>query len=187
MRLRLILTALALGLCAVLATADEKAADPMAGMQMGAPAEMKQVEGFVGNWDVAIQYRMDPSASWQESKAGATYEKIVDGSALRLTYVGEFAGMPFKGEGVICYNRGTNKWQNTWIDNMSAQLGVYEGDFKDGKFICAGEDKMPGGIVMQSRMTIFNITDKKFDWTMENSMDGGKSWSTTLKAVYTKK
>jgi hypothetical protein len=166
--------------------ADKPATSEAPPMQMGAPAEMKQLAMLIGTWDVAAQVKPGPNAEWVASKATCTFTSILDGAGMQEAYQGDFGGMPFNGTGIFCYNRETKKWQTSWIDNMSAMLSLYEGDYSNGKLVCSGEDKM-NGMVMQSRISMSNITDKKFDWLLEESMDGGKTWMQFMKAVYTKK
>jgi hypothetical protein len=154
---------------------------------MGAPEQMKMLADMIGTWDVVQNWKMDPSdTTWQTSKGVSTYKNVLDGCAMEFTFDSEMLGMPFHGLGLIAYNRETGKWQTTWIDNMSAAIGYYTGDFKDGKFVVSGEDKWNGQTFL-SRMTTYNITPNKFDWMYEMSMDGGKTWYQTVKAVYTKK
>lgn len=154
-------------------------------MPMGPPEEMKQMERFNGVWDVEVKFRMDPSQDWQVSQAIVTYKMILDGAAQQMDYQGELMGMKFAGIGVTCYNRQTKTWQNTWIDNMSAAMGVYEGGPEGDTIVFSGTDTM-NGVLMYTRMTHFNITDDRFEWKMENSTDG-ENYSINMTTVYTKR
>lgn len=173
-------------MAAAAAVADQPAKTDAPQMAMGAPAEMKQLALLVGTWDVAAQIKAGPNAPWANSNATCTFASILDGAGLEQVYQGEYQGVQFKGTGIICYNRGTQKWQASWIDNMGAMLSLYEGDYADGKLVCSGEDHV-GGITMQTRVTMSNISDKRLDYLLESSMDGGKTWMEYMKAVYTKK
>ena len=169
----------------VAAQPESKAEAPV--MQMGAPPEMKQLAFMVGTWDVVMSMRMSPDEPWTESKAVNTNVMIIDGCALQSEFEAEMMGMQFKGFSTTTYNRVTGKWQTTWIDNIGAAVGLYEGDFKDGKFVVSGKDVMPDGKTMVSRITSYNITDTKYEWMQENSMDNGATWMTSMKGVYTKR
>ena len=154
-------------------------------MAMGPPEEMKQMERFNGVWDVKSKFRMDPSQDWQGSQALVTFKMILDGAAQQMDFQGEMMGMKFAGIGVTCYNRQIKTWQNTWIDNMSATMGIYEGGPDGDTIVFSGTDMM-NGVLTHTRMTTFNITDDRFEWKMENSMDG-ENYSTNMTAVYTKR
>ena len=53
--------------------------------------------------------------------------------------------------------------------------------------VFAGEDVMPGGEKVRSRVTSYNISDTTYDWMMEMSNDDGQTWYTSMKATYTKR
>lgn len=152
---------------------------------MGAPEQMKEVEFLIGKWDVASSWRMSDTAAWMDSKAVASYSKVLDGCALHMSYESEFMGMPFSGLMIHTFNRSTDKWQSAWVDNMSAQMSYSEGTREGDKMVMTGSSVYQGK-EMQNRITISNTTDTSFDWTMENSMDGGENWWVSGKATYTK-
>jgi hypothetical protein len=155
-------------------------------MIMGAPAEMKMIAAMAGTWDVAMKARMDPSQPWSETKGICVNTLVLDGCGLEQKFDGQTDEGPYRGMGMISFHLGLGKWQYTWLDNMFGAMGFYQGIFADGKLIVSGEDVMPG-MTMWTRITTYNITDKKYDWTMESSMDGGKTWIVSGTAVYTKK
>jgi len=154
--------------------------------QMGAPEEMKDVQFLIGTWDVEQEWKMDPAIDeWTKSTGKCVFMDVYDGCALHQTYESEMMGMPFKGSGMIAFNRQKSVWQSVWFDNMGASIGYYEGDFKDGKLSTIG-DEMWDGQPYFARVTSYNLSDNKFDWMYEMSMDGGKNYFIAGKAVYTK-
>ncbi|MCK5126385.1 MAG: DUF1579 family protein [candidate division Zixibacteria bacterium] len=179
--LTIILLVLIVPVFAVDSTKTEESMPPM-----GPPVELKELKYLIGAWDVDMKMRQDPSQPWQDMKSSGSYDYILNGAAIRQNYKGEMMGMPFVGESTMCYNRELKKWQVTWLDNMFAQLSIYEGNMVDGKFVVQGEELYMGKAYL-SRMTISSLTEKSFDWLMEMSIDGGKTWFSTMKAVYTKK
>ncbi len=184
MMMMAVMAALLMGVAAM--AQDEKPAGQPP-MEMGAPAQMKQVDFMVGIWDVDMQYRMSPEAEWAEAEAVNTNNLILDGCVLEAKFEGDMNGMPMTGYSMTTYNRALGKWQTMWTDNMGMGISLYPGEFVDGKMTFAGEDMMPGGVKAMTRITSYNITDTKYDWMMENSMDGGKTWYTSMKATYTKR
>jgi len=154
---------------------------------MGAPEQMKECATLVGTWDCASKMKMDMNSDeWMETEAVATYRMILDGCALEMTYEGPMMGMPFKGIGIQTFDRETGLWQMTWTDNMMARTSLYTGKREGDKLVMTGED-MYQGETYQSRITTYNETPDSYDWMMENSMDGGKTWITTGKATYTRR
>lgn len=153
--------------------------------EMGAPEEMKEIAFLAGDWDVAFQFRLDPTAEWTTSQCSATFTNILDGAAQEMTFTGSMMGMEMDGRYLQCYDRETHKWQSVWIDNLSARMSYSEGEMKDGAMVLVGTDTMNGMDVMV-RTTVSNITPDRFDWKMEQSTDGGKNYFTSATAVYTR-
>lgn len=181
-------------LMAAVAMAEEPAA-PAEGMQMpemGAPKEMKELAFLEGAWDVASHFNMSmdgKTEQWVDGKAVATYSYMLDGAAMQCTYNGDpmMPGMPaFKGFMQQAWDRESKQWQATWADNMSGRISLYTGPHDSTQTVLQGEDKMMG-MTWLTKITAYNQTPTKFDWKMEASMDGGKTWITSGTAVYTKK
>ena len=154
--------------------------------EMGAPEQMKQVAGMVGNYEVTGKYKMDPASDWIEFTGTAEYSMTLDGAALMMHFHSEMMGMPFAGMGVLCYSREYKQWQNMWIDNMGGAMSIYTGDMKDGKMVLTGTEKWQGQ-EYQAKTTTSNMTDKGFDWNYEISTDGGKTYVPSMEMHYTKK
>jgi len=153
---------------------------------MGPPEEMKQLASMEGVYDVAFKYRMDPTQAWMTTNGLATIKNILDGAAQEMVWQGDVMGMNFKGRGLVCYDRETQKWQTTWIDNMAGRISYYTGTMTDGKMVMEGEDVMEGQKVL-ARNTTYNMTDHGFESKMEYSHDGGKTYTTWATEVYTKR
>jgi hypothetical protein len=168
------------------AFSQEQATQDTAASQTGPPPQMKEIAFLAGTWDVALQVRMNPQAPWMDAKAVSTYTLVLDGCAMQSTFEGDMGGMLMKGLMLTCYNKVTGKWQTTWADNFGSGISLYEGDYKDGIMTFTGKDETSEG-TMWTRITQSNMTNAKFDWLMEMSMDGGKTWVEPMKAVYTKR
>jgi len=115
-----------------------------------------------------------------------TYKHILGGAAILTEFSSIMMGMPFEGIGIQTWDRENNEWQMTWTDNMGARTGIYTGQVDDGKMVLTGEDKYQGQTMM-SRITSYDLSEAKFQWSMENSMDGGKTWVLTGRATYVRK
>lgn len=183
LRIMLALAALCLTLTVTTSAQDNTGAMP----EMGAPKEIKELSWLVGTWDVVMKTKWDPNATdWAEEKGTATYSYAVDSSAIMMHYQGMTMGMSFKGLMVQTFDRETKMWQSSWVDNFSARLVLYTGTRAKGKTVLTGEDLMQGQ-KMTTRMTTFNESPTKFEWSMEGSIDGGKTFMTSATAVYTKR
>jgi hypothetical protein len=166
---------------------DSTEAQDAATPPMGPPDEIKEMSFIIGDWDVAGKAMMDPtSEELSDYTATATYSYAAGGAAIRMDYKGQFMGMDFIGISYTCYDRESQEWQMTWVDNMSGRISLYTGQKTGGKTVVIGEDKYQGQVGL-SRMTTYDETETSFKWLAEYSKDGGKSWSKVMDAVYTKK
>ena len=188
MRNRLyLLVGLLMIILAAAAVAQEPAGEQQAPPPMGPPPEMQDLSFLVGDWDVNMRMGMNPdTTTWETSTGTCTYAYILDGAVMQMNYEGTAMGMPFLGMGLQCFDRETGLWQVTWSDNMSARISLYTGKKENGKIVVTGEDLYYGQKFL-SRLTTFNETKTSFDWTMEYSTDGGKTFLPSAFATYTKR
>jgi len=111
-------------------TPDEMMA---AWQRAGTPgAEHRQLDVFVGDWDVAIEFWMDPSAPPSQMKGVMHTEWMLDGRYLDQRYEGEMEGMPFHGRGTWGYDVAGGHYVGTWLDNWSTTLMVSRGRGLEG-------------------------------------------------------
>lgn len=153
---------------------------------MGPTDEIKAMGHLVGTWETTGKMRMDPTSEWIDYSGTSEYQWIAGGSALMSTFTSTMFGMPFIGHSVETYDRETKQYQTMWVDNMGARQSLYLGTMVDGKLVFMGEDTM-GGMTFKTRTTISNMKETSYDFMMEHSMDGGKTWFVGMDGKYTKK
>lgn len=176
----ILIFALALGAVALVAQEEKK---EMEMMPMGPPPEMKEIANLEGTWDMDMQMRsMDKPDVWEQSRGTSVCKFILQGNAMEMRYDGpEFSGL-----GIHCYDREKREWQMVWIDNWSGRLALYTGNAKGDTLVMYADDLWQGKSYKVKTST-FNRTDTSFDWQMDMSEDGGKTWYTCGKAKYTKR
>jgi hypothetical protein len=143
---------------------------------MGPPEEIKALGFMVGDWKSHMKFRMtQESEEWMETTTDVACSWIAGGAALRAEYTGEMMGEPFNGVAITAYDRELGQYQDIWVDNMAARVSMYHGQMKGDKYVSEGEDIWMGQ-KMLSRMTISDMTDTSYTWTMEHSFDNGETW-----------
>ena len=157
----------------------------LAQMEMGMPAEMKNLSPMEGSWAGTFDYRMDPSAEWLSAEGKMKIESILSGCAQRTHFAGLMMGQQFEGQATRSYNRYTKKYQSYWVDNMGAHQVYSQGEFKDGKLVLEGKSAM-GAMVFLTRETVAPVDENVMNWQMEFSMDDGATWFVAMKATYKK-
>ncbi|RME21307.1 MAG: DUF1579 domain-containing protein [Candidatus Zixiibacteriota bacterium] len=155
---------------------------------MGPPEEMKEIAFLEGTWDVAMKAMPDPAKPdvWVDMPGTAEYTLAPGGAVMLVKYTGSFGGMEYYGYGMQTYDREKKEWQMTWADNYAGRTVMYTGQRKNGQTVMSGEEVMAGQ-TYPSRIRTFNETPTSFEWQMEQSLDGGKTWITFAKATYTKR
>ena len=154
---------------------------------MGQPPEMKTLAYLPGDWDAIMKMKMsDTSTAWTEFKGTAHCTSLLDGCIYQTEFEADMGGMKIKGMSFIAFDRETGRWQNVWIDNMSARISIYEGERKNDTLTVVGKDLYMGKEYL-SRIMIFNESSTSYEWKMESSLDGGKTFIPMGSAVYTKR
>ncbi len=155
--------------------------------QWGPPSELKQMDGFIGDWTYTGRMLADTGdTNWIEHTATATYRYVAGDGAIMMEYRGMMMGMEMAGASIITYDRERKQWQQMWVDNFVGRQSYYTGQFTaDGRQVVTGVDLM-NGQEFQTRITVSDITPDRFTWIMENSM-GDKDWFVSMEGEYTRK
>ncbi len=161
-RKTLLAGAAALGIASAMAqTPSAPPAPPSAPPQFGCNSpESKQFDFWVGNWEFD-----------NGGKKGINrISKILDNCVV----FENFDGAPLKGQSLSTFDKLSQKWKQTWVDNSAAYLD-FSGGFADGKMILSREFELQGKKIGQ-RMVWFDIHSDAFQWNWERTDDGGKTW-----------
>jgi hypothetical protein len=154
---------------------------------MGAPPEMKAMAFLIGDWDVAMKMlESDTAKVMTEFKGVSHCTSMLDGCMYQMAFETDYGGMIMKGLCFMTFDRETGNWQNVWVDNMIGRIALYEGKMQNDTITLAGKDLYQGKEYL-TRLKTFNITPTKYDWLMESSLDGGKTYIVMGTATYTKR
>lgn len=112
----------------------------------GAPHKL--LDAFVGEWNVASKWWMDPQSPPMESKGTSSKKWILDGRFLQEDFNGEMMGQPFKGTGLTGYDNMKRQYNSSWVDSsttsMLVSLGAASADGKTFTFDSKMDDCMTG-------------------------------------------
>ncbi len=139
-----------------------------------ADAEFRQMDFWVGNWDVT-----DASG---EKVGESTVAPMLSRCAVRE----EWRSGEMIGTSVNMYDKPSGVWRQMWVDNFGAVLRM-EGGWSAGSMVLSGERKGADGKVRQLRVTLTPMEDGSVRQRQERSEDGGKSWTVIFDARYTSK
>ena len=143
--------------------------------------EQKQLEFWVGDWDLTW-----PGQNGGEAGHGTnSIKRVLDGCVVQENFSGE-KSMQLRGTSVSLFDARSGKWKQTWVDNEGSYLD-FTGEFKEGKMVLSREFIKPDGSKLQQRMVFRNITPNELDWSWERSLDGGKTWQVMWPIHYKRK
>jgi hypothetical protein len=113
----------------------------------GAPtptAQHKLLSKDVGTWDASIKLWMGgPNSEPTESK-GVETNTMLGGFWLVGAFKGDIGGQPFEGRGQVGYDTNKKKYVTTWIDTMSSEVMLLEGDLDEKTHILTMTGKGTG-------------------------------------------
>jgi hypothetical protein len=113
-------------------------------MKLAEPGpEHAAIKSLAGTWTCDVKFWMAPGAPPEASSGTLTRKWILGDRYLSEDYEGTSMGMPFKGHGLLGYNRGAKKYESTWIDTMGTGI-YYQTGKGDGKTLTMeGENYCP--------------------------------------------
>jgi Protein of unknown function (DUF1579) len=160
---------------------SQQSAKPAAPPDPCTAAEQKQLDFWVGEWDL----------TWPGQKAGETshgtnsIRRILDGCVVQETFSGGDS-MHLRGASVSIFDFTAGKWKQTWVDNEGGYLD-FVGELKDSQVILQREAARNDGTKVLQRMVFKNIGPNELDWSWEASRDGGKTWQVQWPIHYKRK
>jgi hypothetical protein len=130
----------------------------------------------VGVWDATMEEIATPGTAPKSSKGVETSTLACGGLWLISDYQGTFMGQPFQGHGVTGYDLAKKKYVGTWVDGMSASLGLLEGTYDAAKqtMTMSYDSHDPeGNPVKMSMVTVWKGDDTRV-WTASMAGEDGK-------------
>ncbi|MES2847569.1 MAG: hypothetical protein V4685_00825 [Bacteroidota bacterium] len=142
----------------------------------------RQFDFWIGEWEV-----FDTSGK----KAGDSKISVLLDSCIILE---EWAsatvvkGIRYAGKSYNTYNAAKKSWQQYWVDNAAGVTEYFNGHYKDKKMILETDnEKQANDTFKIQRMTFHDLGRDKVRQHGENSVDGGKTWTTDFDLEYRRK
>jgi hypothetical protein len=123
----------------------------------GPTAEHKLLQGEVGTWNAKMKLFHTPGAEPSVSDATETIELGPGGLWILSKFEGEIMGMPFTGHGATGYDPVKKKYVGTWVDGMSPNLMITEGEYdpatKTTTSFAEGRDPASGATIKYKQIS----------------------------------
>jgi hypothetical protein len=137
---------------------------------------------WIGDWDV-YWFGKD---SVKEMAENHIKRIMGDKVVLEEFRINTGATKGFEGKSWSVYNKNTNTWRQTWVDNSGAYMdftGKADGQYR----VFEREVILKNGTKSIQRMVFRNVTPEAFIWDWEVSIDGGKTWKNNWQLFYSRK
>src|SRR5215470_3060682 len=125
-------------LALLVAVAPAAGAAPSA--SCGAP-EHRQLDFWVGDWDLVVRARSAPGKDdWGEAKGTQHIEAILGGCAISETFAADGPQEPWAGRSYSSYQPAQKAWRQTWVDDGGGYL-AFTGGVEGGTMALYGEPR----------------------------------------------
>jgi len=161
----------------------------LAMVSLGAPDHQHDFDFEFGSWkaQLRVRPRLSNAESWTEFNGTSVVRKIWDGKA----NAGELeVGNPtahIEGLTLRLYNAQTQQWSIYWSNAKDGAISgtAMVGNFTNGRGEFYGTD-VANGATVYARFIFSDITPTAFKLEQAFSPDGGKTWETNWRAMFTK-
>ena len=143
---------------------------------------------FVGSWEGPMKITPDKQVVGGTVTGRATFEPIVDGHCMKMTYEqdpAEGQGRVFKGFGILSWNKVKRMYHFWWFDNFGVSRdasGTWKGDTLEFKFNYGWQQ----GIV-EEVITFKTTSPTEYYFELKNGFPGRTKLTTRMKGSLTKK
>ncbi len=188
MRMLVLSSAVALGLCACAhpaGPAPPVAAPPPATSPACSAPEFRQLDFWLGQWDVVLHARKAPEIDeWDEAHGTQRIESILSRCAIAESFAADGPGGAWAGRSYSSWQPQAGKWRQTWVDDQGSYL-AFVGGLEHGVMTLYGEKRLlPDGTEVQMRMLWLDVTPRSLHWEWQRSTDAGQTWMPMLKIDY---
>ena len=136
--------------------------------------EHRQLDFWVGSWDVTMQGR----------EAGTNVVTLEEsGCLVHEHWTGTRGGT---GQSFNFYNQEDGAWHQVWVSSSGNVLDL-AGHYADGTLTYQGETRQPDGSTLRHRLSFHANADGTVRQLWESSSDGGTTWATSFDGLYTRR
>jgi hypothetical protein len=159
---------------AVLASLVSTAALSAAVPPTCADAKSRQLDFWVGHWDVY------PKAHPEKLVAHSVIENLYAGCAIRENWMPLSGGA---GGSLSTYVPSRGTWRQFWVDSSGATVD-FEGGWNGSAMVLEGVWPQPGKPTQRTRMTYSKLADGSVEQAGQSSDDNGKTWQPSFDLIY---
>ena len=145
-----------------------------------ASPEARQLDFWIGDWDVTVHARTAPgSEQWGTASGHQHVEAVLRGCAIAENFTADGPKQPWAGKSLSSWQPALGKWRQTWVDDQGGYL-LFTGGVEDGAMTLYGEPRAG----FQMRMVFRDVTARSLHWEWQRSVDGWKTFEPMMKIDY---
>lgn len=129
---------------------------------------------WVGDWDVMIA---------GQKRAENRITREMNGCIIRERYSNQFG---YQGESINYFDPESGKWKQNWVDSRGGVVRYEGGLREEGVMVMEGANTSVDGSTQLARVTWTRLPDGRVRHVIEQSGDGGRTWSTYFDGTYVK-
>jgi uncharacterized protein DUF1579 len=138
-----------------------------------ASAEHRQLDFWIGDWDVEVRARQSPTSdTWGTGRGTQHVEAILGGCAIAEHFTADGPQQPWAGASYSSWQPTIGKWRQTWVDDSGGYL-AFTGGLENGAMTLYGEPREQAGKHFQMRMVFLAVTPRSLRWEWQRSDEGG--------------
>lgn len=142
-----------------------------------ASAEHRQLDFWIGDWDLVVKARTAPDQdTWTEARGQQHIEAILGGCAVAEDFHADGPGVPWAGRSYSSYQPTLGRWRQTWVDDSGGYL-AFTGGMEGGVMTLYGEVQERRAGPAQMRMVFLEVSATGLRWEWQRTVDGGATWS----------
>ncbi|HET9989004.1 MAG TPA: DUF1579 family protein [Kofleriaceae bacterium] len=147
--------------------------------------EFRQLDFWIGDWDVKIHSRATPSSEqWADAVGTQHVHPILSRCALEENFTAQ-APVAFAGRSFSTYDGITKKWRQTWVDDTGGYIPL-DGGPEGAEFALYGPPREIQGLEFQMRMVWSQITHDALRWEWQRSTDAWATHTLMMAIDYTR-
>jgi tetratricopeptide repeat protein len=136
--------------------------------------EFRQFDFWIGEWDVRTP---------QGLPAGSSSVQLILGQC--IIFENWSGGGGTNGKSFNIFDSTDNKWHQTWVDDKGT-FTHYVGGLQGGSMVVVSDTTVSGKKAL-AKMTFTKLENGDVRQHGENSVDEGKTWTTTFDLIYSRK
>ncbi|MFN0249402.1 MAG: DUF1579 family protein [Kofleriaceae bacterium] len=150
-------------------------------------SEHRQLDFWIGDWDVVVRARASPTSDqWGDAKGRQKIEAILGGCAISENFFADGPQTPWTGRSYSSWQALLGKWRQVWVDDQGGFL-AFIGSVENGVMTLYGESHSKDGKAIQMRMVFLDVKPGSLRWQWQRTEDDWKTSTVMMHIAYTRR